>query len=266
MQVYYPSIWRVNKYGKYWSYLLEYLRWGDFNSLKASLKFVFLNAPTNKSWVSDSRMGKFKIRPNTTDFQFINYTYEKSVRQYIESLMPSVKHFIDIGACIGEYDIWLAKQGVKCYAFEPVNHAAIEENIRLNNVQEGVVLYKCGLGDRPNKVRFNVLDTVTGSSAINRDYSGNDFNVEIETLDNIFEGKTINSRELVVVKLDVEGMEEEVIAGAAQFIRNTDALQIVFEKYPGSDDEIERALAKHARFKSFRIDEANAVAIKIGNL
>ncbi|MCU0450001.1 MAG: FkbM family methyltransferase [Bernardetiaceae bacterium] len=266
MQVYYPSIWRVNKYGKYWDYFLEYLRWGDYNSLWASFKFVFFNSPTNKSWVSDSRMGKFKIRPNTTDFQFINYSYEKSVRQYMEGLMPSVKHFIDIGACIGEYDIWLAKQGVKCHAFEPVNYLATEENIRLNNVQDLVVLYKCGLGAQPSQVHFIVLDTVTGSSAINRDYNGKDFNVEIDTLDNIFDGKMIGSRDLVVIKLDVEGMEEEVIEGAAQFIKNTNSLQVIFEKYPGSDDDIERALGKYARFKSFRIDEANAVAIKIGDL
>jgi FkbM family methyltransferase len=263
---YYPSVWRVSKFGRYFNYLWEYVRWGDFNSLAASLKFIFFHQPTNKSWVSRSGMGTFKIRPNTTDFQFINYTYEKAVRNYLEEQLPTMRHFIDIGACIGEYSIWLGKKGISCIAFEPVNYAATEENIRLNDASAKVKLYKCGLGEKKAKVYFNVLPTVTGSSSIDRNKGAEEGNIDIDTLDNVLADFMPGDNELVVVKLDVEDMEREVIAGATSFLRRIKNLQVIFEKYPESGDEIEEALGRHAKFRSFRIDEANAVAIKIGDL
>jgi FkbM family methyltransferase len=263
---YYPSIWRVGKFGRYFSYLWEYVRWGDFNSLAASLKFIFFHRPTNKSWISRSEMGTFKIRPNTTDFQYVNYTYERAVRNYLEKQMPTMRHFIDVGACIGEYSIWLGKKGISCIAFEPVNYAATEENIRLNNASAQVKLYKCGLGEEKAKVYFNVLPTLTGSSSIDRSKSTNGGNINIDTLDNVLADFAPKEDELVVVKLDVESMEKEVIAGGANFLRRIKNLHIIFEKFPGSSDEIEEALGHHAKFKSFRIDEANAVSIKIGDI
>jgi FkbM family methyltransferase len=262
---YYPSIWRISKFNRYFGYLWEYVRWGDINSLIASLKFIFFHRPTNKSWLSHSRLGKFKVRANTTDFQFINYTYEKAVKKYIEQL-PDIYHFIDIGACIGEYCVWLAGKGISSTAFEPVNYLGAEENIRINNAESKVTLYRCGLGSQKSKVYFNVLATVTGSSSIDRERNDGEGNIDIDTLDNVMADFAPSPNDLVVMKLDVEGMEKEVIEGAKLFLRRVKNLHVIFEKFPESGSEIEDALGKHARFKSFRIDEANAVAIKIGEL
>lgn len=119
------------------------------------------------------------MRPNTTDFQFVNYTYEKAVKIYIEQQLPAVHHFIDIGACIGEYCVWLAGKGIPCTAFEPVNYLGAEENIRLNNVGAKVDLHRCGLGSQKAKVYFNALTTVTGSSRIDRDRNDGKANIHI---------------------------------------------------------------------------------------
>ena len=40
--------------------------------------------------------------------------------------------FIDAGACMGEYDIWLAKLGKRCIAIEPVNFATMTKRRSLN--------------------------------------------------------------------------------------------------------------------------------------
>lgn len=259
---YYPSWKNVSKYSKYISYFREYIRFSDWKSLKASLRFVLLNKPTNDVWEARSALGKFRIRSGTTDFQFINYAYEKEVRDYLKSQVAANRFatFIDIGACIGEYCVWLGSQGVRCFAFEPVNHAAVKQNILLNNVGDKVTLFECGLGSKVEKVQFKVMTTVTGSSYIDRD-SG-EGNIRIETLDGLLPQMDLDLNSPVIVKLDVEGMETEVLEGARNFICQAKDLRIIFERYVG-DDTVNNKLDELAKFEYTPIDTHNWLATKI---
>jgi FkbM family methyltransferase len=259
---YYPSWRNLSKYKQYFAYFSEYIRYKDWNSLKASLKLVLLNKPTPNGWNATSAMGHFRIRPGTTDFQFINYAYEKAVRNYLKQQLDQGKldGFIDIGACIGEYDVWLGRLGVRCVAFEPVNFRAVEENIKLNNVGDKVTLFACGLGSHQEKVNFNVMSTVTGSSYIDRD-NREGGNIPIEKLDDLVTELGFAPGSLLVVKLDVEGMETEVLEGARQFIRQTPQLRIIFERYEG-DNTVNDKLSSLADFTFERLDRFNFLAIK----
>ena len=261
-QAYYPSWRNLSKYKKYLAYFGEYIRYNDWKSLQASLKLVFLNKPTLQSWNATSAMGHFKIREGTTDFQFINYAYEIQIRKFLKQQLALGKldGFIDIGACIGEYDIWLAGMGVPCVAFEPVNFKAVEDNIRLNNVADKVKLFPCGLGSRQEKVNFNVMSTVTGSSYIDRD-NPNEGNIAIERLDDLIPQLGFAPGSQLVVKLDVEGMETEVLEGGRQFIQQTPNLRIIFERYEG-DNTVNDKLSSLANFTFERIDEFNYLATK----
>lgn len=259
---YYPSWRNLSKYKQYLAYFSEYIRHNDWKSLQASLKLVLLNKPTQKGWNATSALGRFRIRAGTTDFQFINYAYEKRVRNYLKQQLDLGKldGFIDIGACIGEYDIWLGSLGVPCVAFEPVNFKAVEENIKLNNLGNKVKLFACGLGSHQEKVNFKIMSTVTGSSYIDRDNKEGG-NIPIEKLDDLLPelGFTPGSR--LVVKLDVEGMETEVLEGARQFIQQTPQLRIIFERYEG-DNTVNDKLSSLADFTFERLDEFNYLAIK----
>lgn len=260
---YYPSLWKPRKFGRYVSYFWEYIKWGDFNSLFASFNYMLFNRTVKKSWISKSEMGRFVIRPNTSDFQFVNYAYEASIKNYLKTLLPKMTYFVDVGACMGEYNVWLAKSGVKCFAFEPVNYASLEENVRINDMQEQIKTYRLGLGAKKEKVVFEVMKTVTSSSHIDR--SKGEGNIEIDTLDHVFKDFRLKDDETMVIKLDVEGMEEEVIEGARNFISDTKNLYIIYEKwFEDTENTMPLKLSSLGKFEHAQIDKANAIAKRVG--
>lgn len=261
-QAYYPSWKNLSKYRQYFAYFSEYIRYSDWKSLQASLKLVLLNKPSLEEWNAKSAMGHFRIRKGTTDFQFINYAYEKKVRDFLKQQVENhnIDGFIDIGACIGEYDVWLAGKGIPCVAFEPVNHKAVQENITLNKVGDKVKLFACGLGSKQEKVNFNIMSTVTGSSYIDRE-NDKEGNIPIEKLDDLVPELGFDLDSKIIVKLDVEGMETEVLEGARNFISQTPHLRIIFERYEG-DNTVNDKLSSLADFTFDRIDQFNYLATK----
>lgn len=260
--VYRPHWMNASKYWTYLRYLTEYVRYGDMKSLSASLKYVLINKLPAEDFVTESPMGKFYIRKNTNDFQFINTTYERSVKEYLIKHMSSFDVFIDVGACIGEYDIWLARQGKRCIAIEPVNYRALLSNIRLNNQEDKIDVYRCGLGSRKEKVYFNILDDVTSSSHIDRSAPEKLPNVQIERLDDLAPQFNIRESDRVIIKLDVEGMETEVIEGAAAFFRKCRNVQVIYEHFCQGDDPVNKLLSQIASFKFVDLDPVNRLAIK----
>lgn len=259
---YYPSVLNASKYSKYFSYLMEYARYNDWKSLWASLRFMIFHKSTSKNWRATSALGTFEIRGGTTDFQFINYTYEKKIREYLKKEVAAgqLDVFVDVGACIGEYCVWLGRQNVYCIAFEPVNHAATRENIRLNQLTDKVKLFECGLGSRAEKVNFNIMSTVTGSSHINRD--GGEGNIPIARFDDLTPQLDLNPNQQVLIKLDVEGMETEVLEGMRNFITAAQNLRLIFEWYD-NDPSIHNKLREMGSFRFEPIDEHNILAVKI---
>ncbi|QEH42579.1 FkbM family methyltransferase [Chitinophaga sp. XS-30] len=261
-KAYYPSWTNLAKYGKYLGYFSEYIRYADWKSLRASLRFVFFNKPTHECWDATSALGKFRIRSGTTDFQFVNYAYEKKIRDYLkrETDNGNLDVFMDIGACIGEYSIWLARKGVKCIAFEPVNYEAIHTNISLNELGDRITVFNCGLGSKTENVKFNIMQTVTSSSYIDRESGEGD--IRIERLDDLISRIQLEPAGNIIVKLDVEGMETEVLEGARNFISEAANLRIIFERYE-NDNTVNDKLASLGDFTFQALDEYNCLATKV---
>lgn len=259
---YKPSLRDPAKYIIYADYFKEYLLCNDYKSLGASLKYMFRHKLPAKGYTTSSKMGEFYIRPGSTDFQFINFAYERKVKKYMLKHIDSFDVFIDIGACIGEYCIWLAKLGKKCIAIEPVNHAAVTKNVGLNKMEGSVKVFPYGLGSKPEKVYFNIPTGLMSSSHIDRETDKTP-NVQIETFDNLFSQFDISPNARVLVKMDVEGMETEVIAGAAKFIGQFKHIQFIYEHFPVDGYVNDKALSQFADFSFSDIDEVNRLAVKI---
>jgi FkbM family methyltransferase len=124
--------------------------------------------------------------------------------------------FLDIGANVGAYTVLAS--GVcraRTWAFEPdpftVRH--LKRNIAINCLDELVTVYNLALGASDGEVRFTVgLDTT------NRVASGYDRNtraVRQQSLDNL-----IDNAFPIMMKIDVEGFEEEVLRGAQRLLAN----------------------------------------------
>ena len=259
---YKPSPFNVSKYLIYADYFKEYIRCGDFKSLGISLKYMFTHKLSGQDYTTKSRMGTFNIRKGTTDFQFINFAYERAIKRYILKNIDSFDVFIDIGACIGEYCIWLALQGKKCIAVEPVNFEAVRKNVSLNKLESMVQVYPYGMGSKNERVYFNIPSSLPSSSYMDKD-SNKEPNAEIKTLDSLYSGFGLAPDARILVKLDVEGMETEVIAGAKEFINKFKNISFIFEHFETDEYKNDKALSAIANFKFMDIDKANRLAVKV---
>ena len=259
---YKPKWSDLHRYSTFIKYLKEYVSFGDFKSVKASLQYVIANKLPKQEYITHSRMGKFWIRKGTNDFQYINYTYEKHVKKYINDNLDAFDVFIDIGACIGEYCIWLSHHGKRCIAFEPVNFKAIQKNVELNNKASQIKVFPCGLSNKREKVYFNILEDATGSSYYDRTQTNREPNVQLEAFDELFALMNIKETDRVLIKVDAEGMEAEVFQGAQQFIRRHKNLTFIYEKFQINDNRHDNALVAIADFELSDIDESNRLAVK----
>ena len=259
---YKPSLFNVKKYFIYLDYFKEYLACKDFKSLRASLKYIFTHKLPIRDYKTNSKMGSFFIRKRTTDFQFINYAYERKIKKYIQNNIHSFDVFIDAGACIGEYCIWLAKMGKRSIAIEPVNFEAVTRNVSLNNMEKMIQVFPYGLGSKNEKVFFNIPDGLPSSSYIERE-NNKEPNAEIKTLDSLIEEFKIPEGGRILIKLDVEGMEPEVIEGAKNFIKKYKNLTFIYEHFEADEYRNDKALSALANFKFTDIDKVNRLAIKV---
>lgn len=258
---YTPSPLRISKYGKYLSYYLEFMKRGDFQSASAAFQFVLFKKLPSKHRIATTQMGTFRFRKGTTDFQFANFSYEIAIKKHLMQVVGDIGLFIDIGACIGEYDIWLAKQGVRAIAIEPVNHQAIFENIALNKVAaENIQVLNCAVGSENKKVSFHVLDGVTGSSHMNKEET--EGNIDCRRLDDIIDIDAIDREKLTVIKLDIEGAEIEALKGAERLIKGVNKLHLIYEYTFSGEEAIRKVLDSYARFTYTDLDGVNMLAVK----
>lgn len=258
---YKPSLFNLSKYATYADYFKEYIACKDFKSLGASLKYMFTHKLPEKDYNTSSRMGHFLIRKGTTDFQFINEAYERKVKKFIRDHLNDFDVFIDAGACIGEYCIWLAKMGKRCIAIEPVNFDAVRKNIALNGLEEKIRLFTCGLGNKKERVYFYIPNGLPSSSYLERNVA-HEPNVDIETLDSLVPQFGILPGDRVLMKMDVEGMEPELIEGARNFIAGQEHLTLVYEHFASDNYRNDKALLDIAPFEFADIDGVNRAAFK----
>jgi FkbM family methyltransferase len=122
--------------------------------------------------------------------------------------------FLDIGANVGIYTVLAS--GVcraRTWAFEPDPDTArnFKRNVEINNLQSLVTLYELALGARKEDVFFTIgrdqMNTVTPESEKNIRL------VHQEKLDEL-----IRECKPIMIKMDVEGYEEEVLLGAQVLI------------------------------------------------
>ncbi len=126
----------------------------------------------------------------------------------------------DVGANIGAHTVGIAKlvgQAGRVLAFEPqsVIFQNLCANVSLNSITN-VDTFHCGLGDVPDTIK---IPRYRYDQPFNYAGIGLDGNVdqgtavEVKTFDDVF-----SYARLKLIKIDVEGMEENVLRGARQSI------------------------------------------------
>lgn len=135
--------------------------------------------------------------------------------------------FVDVGANVGSYTI-LASAAVGCatIALEPIaaTYASLLANIQLNHAGERATALNVGCGAKPGTLEFTSdLDTVN-HVATAEDPAAARISVPIQTLDAILAG-----RSPALIKIDVEGFESEVLAGAAATLADPALFAVIME-------------------------------------
>jgi FkbM family methyltransferase len=252
----------LKKLHTYYCYLFEYLKHGDFISIFAAIKYLFLKKSHSKDRIIQTSVGKFFCRKNTNDFQFANYHYEWGVKKYILDHISEYSVFIDGGACIGEYCVLLSGHEVRCIAFEPVksNFDTLCKNLALNNLNETVMAFPFGLGERNAVANFVFNPVNTGASFVSSEIDYSDCTSEIRTFDDVLPMLKLTKEDRILFKLDVEGMEIEVIKGAAKFIRNFPNITFILEDKHSGKEKIIDTLITIAGFEFGTVDEYNLFA------
>lgn len=133
--------------------------------------------------------------------------------------------FVDVGANIGSYTVLAsAVAGAETVALEPDPHTTrfLRRNIEVNDIDHRVTIFETAVGDRPGVARFTVgLDTI---NRIANDESTETRVVRVRTMDDLMDGL-----EPVMIKLDVEGHEANVVAGAKETLNKPSLVAIQTE-------------------------------------
>lgn len=140
-------------------------------------------------------------------------------RELSETLLVLPKHakVFDVGGNIGNHALFLSVIGeaAHVHCFEPADVAAdlLARNFELNEIPEQrYTIERIGIGALPGRASFDRLDpTNLGATSLAHDLTGD---LEVDSLDNRFP-----TAEVDLLKIDVEGMELDVLVGAQALIK-----------------------------------------------
>lgn len=149
--------------------------------------------------------------------------------------------FVDVGANVGSYSIWAAEAGARIIAFEPDPgaFALLAKNMALNGLDAD--LRQAAVTDRTGTATFSI-----GLGVLNHVMTdGEGREVPTVTLDDV-----LGDRVAAGVKVDVEGAEALVVAGAARALsqRRIGLLQLEWNpqaeaNFGGSREDLAATLA-----------------------
>lgn len=154
--------------------------------------------------------------------------------------------FVDVGANVGSYTV-LAGRGIgaACLSIEPLPNAfaALRRNIAVNDMGGRVRAHNVGLAGQPVVLRFtSELDTVNHVLSEEENHA-NSVEVPVRTLDDV-----VGDASPALLKIDVEGYETEVLAGAERTLTNPALRALILElngsghRYGFDEDAIRRQL------------------------
>jgi FkbM family methyltransferase len=176
------------------------------------------------------------LNDQTEEFK---YGYEPEIAAVIDFFVPNDGAMIDVGANFGYFPLFLASRpgfvGV-IHAFEPSTRGFTDLQVLVSNsgLSERIHMHKLALGDSSGVVNLLLsksdgLSTTIASMANKLEKVLGQETVGLRRLDE-FALQSVG-----LIKIDVEGAETQVIAGAIDTLQATKAI-VIFESWTSVDD------------------------------
>lgn len=189
---------------------------------------AFLGYQTHNGLVRETVRGVvFQYDPRTYIGQclFTEVPFEDAEIDFLSSRLAahSAPLIVDIGANVGWHAIRLALQQphARLVAFEPndVAATALETNLRLNHLEDRIHVERQAVADSPGMRELLECDDDAYSSMLETGRSPVRVRrqVAVTTLDRFVEERNLS--EIALIKIDVEGLEWEVVQGAVVTLR-----------------------------------------------
>ena len=135
--------------------------------------------------------------------------------------------FADVGANVGAYTVLASGlTGAKTVCFEPSpgTFRYLAQNVKLNDLSGKVVALNSAVGSKEGKLRLT--ENLGTENYVCPDRSGSDgIEVSVTTLDSTFPDSAPD-----LVKIDVEGFETEVFAGAERALAQPSLRAMIVER------------------------------------
>jgi len=136
--------------------------------------------------------------------------------------LPHIHTFIDVGANIGLYCLLAAHEcpaGAQVHAFEPQPEccATLRHTVYLNNWEGRLTVHCLGLGNEAGEFMLHLSGTGSTFDNAFNDYAPLEtIPARVDTLDN--QVGVLGIGKVDFIKIDVEGLEQQVLEGAARMI------------------------------------------------
>jgi FkbM family methyltransferase len=180
--------------------------------------------------------------------------------EWIEQSLRDGDVLYDIGANVGDYALIAGAIGgaaTRVVAVEPgyANYASLCENVQLNGLGSKIVPLPVVLGETSRLGSLSYRDTTAGAAIHTMDGSGGAYDqpVLVFTLDDLIQRFGLPSPTLV--KLDVDGAEAAVLAGAAETLRRPELRSLLIEIEEESSAEVLRHVEAAGLKLQSRVDD-----------
>lgn len=199
------------------------------------------------------------------------FTKEEGTIRWIKDTVKDGDIFFDIGANVGLYSLYAARQAnhVTVYAFEPhkYNFVCLVDNISRNGLLPQIFPIAIPLGETNDVFRLNYLSVESGASMTQLGHKklpdSRDFTPKFEeivyaaALDELVEKKHIPMP--TVIKIDVDGNELPILKGMTKLLSAPDKPRsIQVEINPGQKSQVVAFFAHHG----YRHDHSHYTASK----
>jgi FkbM family methyltransferase len=139
--------------------------------------------------------------------------------------------FVDVGANVGSFTVLACSiNGVTAIAYEPIPETAfkLRRNILVNNYDKSAKIRMVGVSDAHGMLRFT-QNQDSMNHVVSRDESGvlSAIEIKVVTLDD--ELADLPPEQPLVLKIDVEGHEYSVIAGARNVLSKDTTIAVIME-------------------------------------